>query len=657
MKEFARLGQLLSEMVMMMKNLLSLAMASAVLVSGCANAQGQPEPASAAEANEQSGDIEPAFENFIRRDGATLYDGEQPFRFISFNVPTLNYVEDEMQFDITNPYGLPSEYELRDVFATVSEMGGQVIRGYTIPVRSKDFPPDTVTYVEGPGQFNEEAFRTLDFVIALAGEYRIRLIQPLMSNWPWMGGRPQYAAFRGLDNDAFCTDPQLREDVKATITYVLNRRNTITGIAYKDDPAIMAWETGNEMTCEGEWAVDIAEHIKANAPRQLVVDGYHAVGNPGQPPVFVQQHSIDSDAIDLISTHHYEGDPHLIAKHIAHNLALIDGKKPLFVGEVGFISTDGMEHVLDGIIDAPDIAGAAIWSLRRHHRNGGWYYHTEPLGDGLYRAYHWPGFDGGNIYDERAFMALVRRKGFEIQGLDAPAISPVSPPTMLPFDRPGQIRWQGAMGASGYILERAPSADGPWTQIAYNVDDHVAPGFPIFSDENAPIGQAAFYRVSAMNSAGVSVPSNLVGPVDTSIRTTVDEARNFGSAYHWQGIEVRSGNWRSFKEAPSRLYGTAGSSMTYRAKGSFVEMRVYSFEKGESPLLELAASRDGEKFANVVAATEDYASSEANYDYFVPRLYTLSANADSIASFFRLNFKGEANIVRVEIDYRPLRDQ
>ena len=143
------------------------------------------------------------FEHFITADGARLMDGDQEFRFVSFNVPTLLYVEDEMEFSQTNPYGLPSEYELRDLFATVREMGGRVVRAYTIPVRNRRFPKEAVTYVEGPGEFNEEAFRAMDLALALAREYGIRVIVPLVNNWQWMGGRPNYAEFRGEDADAF----------------------------------------------------------------------------------------------------------------------------------------------------------------------------------------------------------------------------------------------------------------------------------------------------------------------------------------------------------------------------------------------------------------------------------------------------------------------
>jgi mannan endo-1,4-beta-mannosidase len=75
---------------------------------------------------------------------------------------------------------------------------------------------------------------------------------------------------------------------KAHIGFVLNHINRYTGIAYKDDPAILAWETGNELTVSAnpwtsthvDWTEDIAQHIKVTlGAQQLVVDGHTDLDN------------------------------------------------------------------------------------------------------------------------------------------------------------------------------------------------------------------------------------------------------------------------------------------------------------------------------------------------------------------------------------------
>jgi hypothetical protein len=57
-------------------------------------------------------------------------DGGQPFRFISFNLPNLQMIEDNLPFAGTNPWRLPDEFEIRDGLATVRQMGGTVVRTY-----------------------------------------------------------------------------------------------------------------------------------------------------------------------------------------------------------------------------------------------------------------------------------------------------------------------------------------------------------------------------------------------------------------------------------------------------------------------------------------------------------------------------------------------
>ncbi len=90
-----------------------------------------------------------------------------------------------------------------------------------------------------------------------------------------MDGRPTAIRrpFAASEPDDFWTDPQLIADFKQTIEHVLNRKNTITGVAYKDDKAIFGWETGNEIDATPEWTREIAAYIKQLDPNHLVVDG------------------------------------------------------------------------------------------------------------------------------------------------------------------------------------------------------------------------------------------------------------------------------------------------------------------------------------------------------------------------------------------------
>src|SRR5262249_26952916 len=52
------------------------------------------------------------FNNFITRDGTQLMDGDRPFRFLSFNIPNLSYTEDNLQFDKTSGFRLPTQFEI-----------------------------------------------------------------------------------------------------------------------------------------------------------------------------------------------------------------------------------------------------------------------------------------------------------------------------------------------------------------------------------------------------------------------------------------------------------------------------------------------------------------------------------------------------------------
>jgi hypothetical protein len=243
-----------------------------------------------------------AFDAFITREGDKLMEGNKEFRFLSFNIPNLHFIEDNMPFEETNPYRLPDSFEIADALLSVQQMGGQVVRIYTITVFKEEAPEGFPCHVLGPGQFNEEAFVALDRILALANQIGIRLIIPLVDNWKWMGGVPQYAAFRNKQPREFWTDSLLIADFKKTIAFVLTRKNTFTGITYSEDRAILAWETGNELYSPFSWTAEIATYIKSLDANHLVLDGTGGA--------LLREEMINQPDIDLLQTHHYEKDAH-----------------------------------------------------------------------------------------------------------------------------------------------------------------------------------------------------------------------------------------------------------------------------------------------------------------------------------------------------------
>ena len=246
------------------------------------------------------GTVSAQFQHFVTVNGDRLMDGDQPYRFISLNVPNLHYVEDYLPHDGTNPWRLPDEFEIRDALTAIKQIGGKVTRIYVMSIRRQDDGPGVIRHVEAPGKFNEEAFRSLDKVLQIANETGVRVIIPFVDNWKWWGGPVEYAAFRNKSKEAFWSDPELIADIKSTIHFVINRKNSYTGVAYKDDKAILAWETGNELLPPFSWTREIAAYIKSLDKNHLLLEGVHTKD--------VSQEAIDDPNLDILSTHHY-GNP------------------------------------------------------------------------------------------------------------------------------------------------------------------------------------------------------------------------------------------------------------------------------------------------------------------------------------------------------------
>lgn len=457
-----------------------------------------------------------AFDNYITRDGHTLYDGDKPYKFVSFAQSSLHYQEDGGHFPA-------NEYEMRDGLEAAKQMGAAALRVSCLWFRNVKGPDGTYVggasenedaHIEGPGVFNEAAFRAFDKLLQLCNEYGIRIIIPLIDGNNYEGSIANVAAYRGYGISDVWTNLQLIEDVKTIWTYVLNRTNYYTGVKYKDDPAILCWQIGNEMeryAVTDEWAKIISAHIKS-------IDQNHLVAAPQNR---FWRGMLDDPNIDIVDGHMYGETP--MEKFIVEDTKAVSGNKALMYTELGWRTGEKLGEFLETALSYPEFAGGCVWSLSMHNRDGGQYRHGTPaeVAD-KWVTYNYPGFDNYRVYQpmqEAYLFNKVRELAYGLKCETIPQLPAPKAPKMLPVTDVKDIRWRGSTGASGYDIERAESENGPWTLIGENIEDNVRvwKGAKLFSDQTAEEGKTYYYRVKAKNAYGESEWSNVRKSGDASL--------------------------------------------------------------------------------------------------------------------------------------------
>ena len=220
----------------------------------------------------------------------------------------------------------------------------------------------------------EDGLQRLDHLVADAEQAGIRLILPLVNHWPDFGGMDRYVEwFHAASRDAFYTDPAIRGAYQSYVEQVLTRTNTVTGLPYKDEPSILAWELANEPRCDArdggaillEWVRDMSRWIKQNDPNHLL-----GVGDEG----FFGKHGVDCCAflnvpdIDFGTFHLYpqawkQRDPlpfglRWIEQHLATGRS---AGKPMLLEEYGI--TVGGRRGLSSANERDDIYRAWLRSV------------------------------------------------------------------------------------------------------------------------------------------------------------------------------------------------------------------------------------------------------------------------------------------------------
>ena len=584
------------------------------------------------------------FQNFVTTKGDKLMEGSSELRFISYNLPNLHYIEDNHEFTNPNPWRPADEFEIRDALLAIKQAGGRVTRMYVISVRKENEPHDIIRHVEGPGQFNEEAFKAYDKVLQVANEVGIRVIIPLVDNWWWWGGPQEYAAFRGKKKDEFWTDSLLISDFKRTVEHIVNRVNTYTGIPFKDDKAILGWETGNELEpTTYEWTRTIASYIKSLDRNHLVLEGTHRN--------FVSDEALADTNIDVVSTHHYLPAYQMIPLMLAARAKTKD-KKPYFIGEFGFLPIDSIRCVLDTVI-ASGISGIMIWDMRQHNRDGGFYYHGQ--------TYRWPGFSAGSRKDEPAIVGLMEQKAYQINGFSVPPLPLPTSPTVLPIQSPYMMSWQGSTGATSYIIERRPKWRLFWWQwdvVDSNASDASVKYRPLYSDNSAELGKTYYYRFIARNSSGVSDPSEETNAVSTPNRMMIDEFESDTNIFA-KSADVKfvaGGGAHRTKEDGTRLLGHAGEYIIYRLPERIdsLYLDVFFTTAGRDSTIEFSAGKTPESFSPVVSSREVFEPYPNYYGFYAPGRYIVR-DIPSDDRFIKISLANSIQLSRIQISYGSIR--
>ncbi|KAK8718222.1 hypothetical protein V6N13_045465 [Hibiscus sabdariffa] len=260
--------------------------------------------------------------------------------------------------------------KVTDTFREASKYGMNIARAWAFN-DGTDYLPLQIS----PGSYNEQVFQGLDFVVAEANKFRIRLILVLVNNYRDFGGKPMYVQWanqRGqhLSNeDDFFTNSLVKQFYKNHVKAVLTRKNTITGVLYKDDPTIFAWELMNEAHCLSDpsgarlqnWIKEMAAHVKSidnHHLQEIGLEGFYGESMPEKKRYnpnnvrlgtdFISNNRIDE--IDFATIHIYpeqwlpppmnsseKGQLAFVDKwieaHISDSNSIV--KKPLVIGEFG----------------------------------------------------------------------------------------------------------------------------------------------------------------------------------------------------------------------------------------------------------------------------------------------------------------------------------
>lgn len=217
-----------------------------------------------------------------------------------------------------------------------------------------------------------DGMQKVDFLLAEAAKRHLKLVIAFLDFWAYTGGAQQMRAWYGSSDKStfFFEDPRTKRDYKKWIDHVVTRVNPLTGLAYRDDPTIMAWELMNEGNAEPEslrlaWTAEMSAYVKSLDPNHLVGSGHAGVAD--------RMSDLAVPTIDFGTWHGYPLYYNLTVAQFDDTISEFCGlaaaaKKPALLEEFGYArsNADYVEAYatwLDTMNRDPDCAGWLVWRL------------------------------------------------------------------------------------------------------------------------------------------------------------------------------------------------------------------------------------------------------------------------------------------------------
>ncbi|WP_339867026.1 cellulase family glycosylhydrolase [uncultured Algoriphagus sp.] len=497
-------------------------------------------------------------------------DGDKVFRFVGVNSPSITGPYDGYRnTSATSKYAYdPPEltFEMESYFKDMDQMGVTVFRNWGITVSNGS--DDYEAFVEAPGIYNETAFRRIDKMLQLCNQYNMRVILCLVKENKYWGGTEVFSEMHGGTD--YYSDPAVREGFKDLLYAMANRKNFYTGVAYKDDKAILAWEFGNEVpNSKVAWIAEMAKYLKSIDSNHLIADPRRANG-PEHMAKLVNDVLVNIPEIDIVKTRQYPNYKGTVKELWAE----CEGKRPMIIDE--FQAMDRFTPILEEIVET-GTTGGLLWSLMKNQQNGG------IGGHALFHAYswggsRWPGFNSGEYFNEAHNLMEIRAYSYKIRELPVPPLpAPIDPPFLFKTleQNTASLKWQVAPGARYYFVERAKSKSGPWNKVSGNIDiSYDLYFYPMFTDSTATIGESYFYRVIGANVSGTTPPSNIIGPIIIKKKLVMDNLRDFSLTYsHSDNLKINSETYPRLRQTEEdyfqaeRTSKSSSGEIVYKADG------------------------------------------------------------------------------------------